>query len=131
MDDLISRRTAIDLLKDWSGGYDYIETETKAAIMTFQQLPSAQPEYHFDEWCTDCKEYDHERHCCPRFNAVIKTTIEEMEADRKNSVWIEEPNCWYRCSRCGNHYPSIRGHMDYNYCPNCGADMRGENNETD
>ena len=36
---------------------------------------------------------------------------------------IEEPNCWYRCSNCGEHYPSIRGYMNYNYCPNCGAKM--------
>ena len=40
--------------------------------------------------------------------------------------WIEEPNCFYRCSKCGEHYPSIKGYMSYNFCPNCGVDMRGE-----
>lgn len=34
-----------------------------------------------DEWCTDCKEYDHERHCCPRFNRVIRTAILEAETE--------------------------------------------------
>lgn len=29
------------------------------------------------EWCTDCKEYDQEKHCCPRFNKVIRTTLQE------------------------------------------------------
>ncbi len=29
-----------------------------------------------DEWCTDCKEYDSEKHSCPRFNRVIKRTLE-------------------------------------------------------
>ena len=29
------------------------------------------------EWCTDCKEYDHEKHCCPRFNKVIRHTLND------------------------------------------------------
>ena len=29
------------------------------------------------EWCTGCKEYDHEKHCCPRFNKVIRTTLND------------------------------------------------------
>ena len=37
--------------------------------------PSVQPEQHHDEWCTDCKEYDKDRHCCPRFNKVIRKAI--------------------------------------------------------
>ena len=41
----------------------------------------------------------------------------------KHGKWIEEPNCWFRCTNCGEHYPSLRGYMDYNYCPNCGALM--------
>lgn len=50
-------------------------------------LPSAQPESEsaellsgkvWDEWCTDCKEYDHERHCCPRFRDVIFSTVDEL-----------------------------------------------------
>lgn len=48
-----------------------------------ENMPSAQPEYHFDEWCTECKEYDHERHCCPRFNAVIRTALEEAKANMR------------------------------------------------
>lgn len=36
---------------------------------------------------------------------------------------IAIPNCWYRCSVCGDHYPSIADNMKYNYCPNCGAKM--------
>ena len=41
----------------------------------------------------------------------------------RHGRWIEEPNCMYRCSSCGSHYPSIRGYMDYCYCPSCGALM--------
>lgn len=35
--------------------------------------------------------------------------------------WIEG-ELYIRCSECG--YPA--GHLSDNYCPNCGADMRGE-----
>lgn len=41
----------------------------------------------------------------------------------KRGKWIEEPNCWYRCSLCGEHYPSTRGYMYHKFCPNCGAKM--------
>ncbi len=34
-----------------------------------------------DEWCYDCKEYDKERHCCPRFNRVIRTTLDDVRKD--------------------------------------------------
>lgn len=37
--------------------------------------------------------------------------------------WIREPNCWYKCSACSAHYPSIAANMNYNYCPSCGALM--------
>lgn len=30
----------------------------------------------------------------------------------------------YRCSECGEHYIGYVG--EFKYCPNCGADMRGE-----
>lgn len=49
-----------------------------------------------------------------------------IKSERKPGKWIEEPNCMYRCSNCGHHYPSIRGYMTDNFCPHCGADMRGE-----
>ena len=52
-------------------------------------------------------------------------TIEE----RKTGKWIPFDYPWYRCSECG----AVRENKSFleNYCPNCGADMRGEGNETD
>lgn len=40
-------------------------------------LPSAEEESF--EWCTDCKEYDQEKHCCHRFTKVIRQAFEEMK----------------------------------------------------
>ena len=122
--DLISRKEAIDAIyRATSDGY-----KADFCANLIKRIPTIEPPYKFDEWCTDCKEYDQDRHCCPRFNRVIMETVEEVRANfaPKTGRWEEEPNCWYRCSECGEHYPSIKGHMDYNYCPNCGADMRGE-----
>jgi hypothetical protein len=44
-----------------------------------KDIPSAEPWdiYNLDEWCTDCKEYDTENHRCPRWNKMIRRTIEE------------------------------------------------------
>ena len=32
-------------------------------------------------WCTDCKEYDQDEHCCHRFSKVIRDTVEEMKQE--------------------------------------------------
>ena len=42
-----------------------------------EQMPSAQPKP--DEWCIDCKEYDSQKHCCPRFNRVIRNTLRDAQ----------------------------------------------------
>lgn len=48
-----------------------------------------------------------------------------LEQEPKTGHWIVEPNCWLRCSECGEHYPhtSIYETKGSNYCPNCGAKM--------
>ena len=91
MDDLISRQAAIDIERNatvdtnpshfvahqkftqflddaeissfgrwqWSNGFN---TALTAVGIDLKKLPSAQPE-RTD--CTECEEYDHERHSCP------------------------------------------------------------------
>lgn len=86
MSDLISRQGAIDALKtdthyimfdEWGNftadGLQLMEIVTG--------LPSAQPEQHLDEWCHDCKEYDQEKHCCPRFNRVIREALKDAQPE--------------------------------------------------
>ena len=93
-------------------------------IDEIEKLPSAERDYKFDEWCTDCKEYDHERHCCPRFNQVIRTTLQEVQEERKKGKWILKPNIYgvAYCSECDYELHT----NNTNYCPNCGAYMIGE-----
>ena len=44
------------------------------------------------EWCTDCKEYDQEQHCCHRWTQNIRRTVEELKAqypERHRGEWID------------------------------------------
>ena len=44
-----------------------------------------------DEWCTDCKEYDTEKKCCPRFNRVIRGAMKrEPSEDGTLEVKVED-----------------------------------------
>lgn len=46
--------------------------------------------------------------------------------ERKHGEWIESDFGW-KCSICGN--TSVMWQRTYNFCPNCGADMRGDKDE--
>lgn len=97
-------------------------------------VPSAQPDT--DEWCLDCKEYDQEKHSCPRWNRVIRQTVEDWKAEqpeRKKDRWERHycedgnPDGW-ACSKCGEWF--YFGDKKPNFCPDCGADLRGDDHET-
>lgn len=60
--------------------------QLREAVDVAIEALKSQDEYKLDEWCEDCKEYDHERHCCPRWNRVIRKTLEEAQPDR--SLWF-------------------------------------------
>ena len=53
----------------WTGGIE----------KAIDEMPTVEPERKMDEWCTDCKEYDQEKYCCPRFNRVIRETVKEIQ----------------------------------------------------
>ena len=140
-DDLIRRREAIDAICD---NCDTVEASCPhypcSRYVAVEKLPSAEHDYKFDEWCTECKEYDRERHCCPRFNHVIRTTLQEVQKDRKKGKWIKatgmmppEFHGHHCCSECGNFAnmePPFGNREDLSkFCPNCGADMRERKEE--
>ena len=60
---------------------------------------------------------------------ALVSIIEELpsaQPERKKGRWIDMDD-HVMCSCCGAaHYG-----VDRNYCPNCGADMRGGQDETD
>ena len=59
-----------------------------------------------EEWCTDCKEYDNEKHCCPRFNKVIRTTLNDsinavLDEIREKIVNKAESGQWSEAVKYG------------------------------
>lgn len=112
MDDNISRQIAQKLFgkaltyQEQQGKLTWTTSEVKQWVADFiEDLPSAKPEPHYDEWCDTCKEYNKEKHCCPRWNRVIKSTIEELKTVQPVAT---DTN------------------VGDKICPNCGAKMEGD-----
>ena len=56
---------------------------------------------------------------CLEMSKKKKAEVEALK--RKRGEWIESDFGW-KCSICGN--TSVMWQRIYNFCPNCGADMR-------
>ena len=115
MTDYIKREDAIKACdeKAWMHGEDIIgvryptSDEIRATIET---LPSA-----------DVVEREHYNN---RLKVMYSLGYDDARAERKSGEWIEEcegKSVRYRCSVCNDD----DGWRNYNYCANCGADMRG------
>ena len=66
------------------------------------------------------------------YNFALNRVLEAptIEPERKTGEWIHDgydiPHGvdWMHCSECGRREPYVPAAMT-NFCPNCGADMRG------
>lgn len=83
----------------------------EAFYMAIEALEQSEP--NNDEWCTDCKEYDQERQCCPRWSKVIRQTLKDAQPERwipcSETIDIPE-NEVLCCDRYGNE---IIGYLAY------------------
>ena len=125
-DDCISRQAAIDKLKR-EERILYTSAGAKYLIRAFEDLPSAQPEFT-------------EQDMRDEFNAGYALGMEAAQSERKKGKWVEVAvtdgydkdgiKTWIsvmQCDQCGFIVNAVEGHMaQYNYCPNCGADMRSK-----
>lgn len=61
------------------------------------------------------------------YNAI--NGIPSAETVRKKGEWIKEKenDVLCHCSTCGYKVASALSNLFYNFCPNCGTDMRGKN----
>lgn len=62
-------------------------------------------------------------------------TLPSVQPQRKRGKWLWElaPNGWanHICSECGfKENTDIHVKLNWQFCPNCGADMRGDTDET-
>ena len=130
--DTISRQAALDIFDDYNVAVENGQIEAYSRDRKrLCDLPPAQPEPHYDEWCTDCKEYDKERHCCPRWIKVIRQALADAQPKQRTGKWIpSDSQCGIRCSVCGAPVDDFCHSIDYidlvyepNFCPNCVAKM--------
>jgi len=104
MSDLISRQDALDALKE----YEVVESDnfTKTDLITMMTVGTI----------ANCIE------------AIVD--LPSAEPERKKGEWIKVGH-WgrsYKCNQCGNYldFDGVNaGRGDVNFCPNCGADMKG------
>ena len=66
----------------------------------------------------------------------VKTTLKEQPSahqERMRGRWVPVTNGrgGYECDQCHNYAPSYQDGVEWlsGFCPNCGADMRGEQDE--
>lgn len=63
---------------------------------------------------------------------TVKGIVDAMptiEPERKKGKWIRIGDDTFSCNKCGHLFIVIQGSSHMNFCPNCNADMRGEQNE--
>ena len=70
---------------EMNGNLEHMIRASAMVIQMIDDAPSIQPEQHLDEWCVDCKEYDKEKHSCPRWNRVIRQTLLDAQPEQR---WI-------------------------------------------
>ena len=75
--------------------------------------------------CKDLIKQDGQDYLDERDFPLLDMAIEALQADRPSGEWIKhevEDTCrWVECSECHKEYPNI----EMNFCPNCGARMKG------
>lgn len=125
--DCISRADAIKAMQDKAKKLTNEDTINGlcGAVAMLYEMPSVTPqEQQTFKWCTDCKEYDQEKHCCHRWSKVIRDTVEEMKQEPRKGHWLRRPHVYgvTYCSICDFELKID----NTNYCPNCGAKMKSE-----
>ena len=109
MKDLISRQAAIDALRTH---------ERKALHKWFDNQLDIEWNNAIDICCYDIED------------------LPSAQPERKRGKWIEDDDGWdeviWRCSECDAVFTLVDGtpkENEYYFCPHCGADMRGEQDE--
>lgn len=116
----MTNEEALKILK-YRSGWNLSIRDVNALDMAIKALEQ-QSCYNPDEWCHDCKEYNHDKHCCPRYNKVIRSAVEEMKQP-KTGHWINIDETHSKCDRCGAVFEIASKNGEVNYCPHCGERM--------
>ena len=81
---------------------------------------------HTDRGCDGGCTYDEKLY--KRIMQILDERIKPLpsaQPERKKGKWIYDGDC-YICNQCMSAFGWWADSQTSNYCPNCGADMRGE-----
>lgn len=138
--DLINRRDAIDALQN---EYCAFCEQERTIRKLLESLPSAEPEITLESAIDYLNSID----WLPEHDRIITESAKRKSAQRKGK-WIEDARTYYEtlnergyfvdqhteyfvddiaCSECLKRFSTIDNETErFDFCPNCGADMRGE-----
>ena len=144
MGDLISRQQAFDALHcRFADGFEEDRWwNSTHVIATLKELPSVQPDPCEDavsrkaalSMIDTYMNKSVELHYLPTSDGIKKliSILPSVQSERKTGRWIPVTNGrgGHQCDRCGCYAPSYQSGTEWlsNFCPECGADMRGEAN---
>ena len=85
----------------------------------------------------DCEELERGKHWDGHTEKDVTRllSLPSVQPERPKGEWIPMFNgkfkggaYWFSCSKCNRIVPEVRN-GSWNFCPNCGTDMRGDNND--
>jgi hypothetical protein len=94
-------------------------------IKCFEDLGLLEPQSF--KWCTDCKEYDQEKHCCHRYSKVIRDTVEEMKQEPKSECEQDHAILKAYSDGANEVLDKIRAEIEKGYCEVDDAYDQGRN----
>lgn len=102
-----------EIKEDNNGMYKYHQLYCTAINMGILAIETLEKQKGTFEWCSDCAEYDKERHCCHRFTKVIRQTVEECKKEYANEGWIPvmerlpKEDCECRVTEDNGHFKYV------------------------
>ncbi len=72
-------KTAIEVMEGVKKQYSRRQGVKEAITMAINALEEVEKHEETFEWCAGCKEYDCERHCCPRWSKLIRDTVKDLK----------------------------------------------------
>jgi len=148
--DLISRQAVTKFLNDWlsclfENCHKQSASDLKMIIKDFKDLPSTQPE--LDIWNDGTLHISVSKGQLDKIGRVLveengtifcKLFYQDAEPERKTGRWItDDSGLGIKCNKCGKSFSDyVNAGTEYifleeipNFCPNCGAVMKGKTNE--
>lgn len=133
-------QTNITVTQDADGtmGISTVHTENGKKVLAMDEYISREETIKRIKecYCTGCNSYNGVRcRACGTGDAIdmIEDTTAADVAPVVHGRWVGDSFCKWQCNKCHAPAPKygypVSEFVRSSYCPNCGADMRGSNDE--